>query len=205
MSAAIRLSQLIPNMPFSHPLPPPNVRPEIPVVETSPPVEASPWSWVSWSYSAQVTPVAARAVFAAGSTLTPLRPLKSMVNPPSQIPSPGMLWPPPLTETSRLFSLAKLTQCVMSATPVHLAMRAGCFSMFAFQILRAASYPGVLGRSRGPQKSRLELLNHRLSDCSTIEIRDLCLHEHLLPLIFLGEGYLGILPSREVASVRVRQ
>ncbi len=53
-SAASRLSQVRPTLRISQPMPPPSVNPAIPVVDTSPPVTASPNAWVSWSKSAHV-------------------------------------------------------------------------------------------------------------------------------------------------------
>src|SRR5262249_47448707 len=44
---------------MSQPRPPPNVRPAIPIVETRPPVVASPKACVSRSNSPQVTPASA--------------------------------------------------------------------------------------------------------------------------------------------------
>ena len=58
-SAAIRLSQVRPTLRISQPMPPPSVNPAIPVVDTSPPVTASPNACVSWSKSAQVQPPSA--------------------------------------------------------------------------------------------------------------------------------------------------
>ena len=60
-SAERRLSQLIACLRRTQPKPPPSVRPAMPVVETSPPVVASPNSCVSRSKSPQVTPGRARA------------------------------------------------------------------------------------------------------------------------------------------------
>ena len=43
----VRLSRARPYLPISHPIPPPRVRPAIPVLDTTPPVVASRCSWVS--------------------------------------------------------------------------------------------------------------------------------------------------------------
>ena len=64
----IRLSQARPHERSSQPEPPPSVSPATPVVETRPPVVASPCSWVAASNAAQVSPAPARAVRASGST-----------------------------------------------------------------------------------------------------------------------------------------
>ena len=60
-SAPTRLSQVRPCLRSSQPMPPPRVKPPSPVVETRPPVTASPNAWVSWSKSAQVAPPCATA------------------------------------------------------------------------------------------------------------------------------------------------
>ena len=68
MSAATRLSAVRPWARMSQPMPPPRVKPAMPVVEMSPPVVARPKACVSWSKSAQVAPASATARRAAGST-----------------------------------------------------------------------------------------------------------------------------------------
>src|SRR5438477_1026734 len=55
-SADTRLSSARPYLLINQPSPPPSVRPEIPVVDTTPPVTAKPCSCVSRLSSAQVTP-----------------------------------------------------------------------------------------------------------------------------------------------------
>ncbi len=56
----------------------------MPVVETTPPVVARPWSWVSRLNSPHVTPPCARTVRRVGSTQTPFMSERSSNNPPSQ-------------------------------------------------------------------------------------------------------------------------
>src|SRR6266545_4585062 len=63
-----RLSRARACLPMSQPRPPPSVRPAMPVVETTPPVVARPWSCVSRLNSFHVRPPCARAVRAFGST-----------------------------------------------------------------------------------------------------------------------------------------
>ena len=46
-SAASRLSQVRPYLRISQPMPPPSVRPAMPVWEICPPVTARPWAWVA--------------------------------------------------------------------------------------------------------------------------------------------------------------
>src|SRR4051794_3452662 len=55
-STATRLSQVSPCLRSSQPMPPPSVNPPRPVLETRPPVTASPNCCVSWSKSFQVAP-----------------------------------------------------------------------------------------------------------------------------------------------------
>ena len=55
-SAASRLSQARPCLRSSQPEPPPSVRPATPVLDTRPPVVASPCSWVARSTCAHVAP-----------------------------------------------------------------------------------------------------------------------------------------------------
>src|SRR5262249_3383539 len=85
----------------SQPRPPPSVRPAIPVVETRPPVVASPKACVSRSNSPQVTPASARAVLPCGSTRTLFIGDRSIISPPSQTALPDTLWPPPRTDTNK--------------------------------------------------------------------------------------------------------
>ena len=80
----------------------------------------------------------------------PVIPERSIISPSSQTLLPGKLWPPPRTEISRLFSLAKLTELITSAVPLHRAMSAGRLSTMAFQTRRAVSYPSSPGSSDSP-------------------------------------------------------
>ena len=59
-------------------MPPPRVRPPIPVVEMIPPVVASPKACVAWLKSPQVAPPSARAVLFFWSTRTPFMSDRSM-------------------------------------------------------------------------------------------------------------------------------
>ena len=138
-STESRLSQAVPCLRASQPMPPPSVSPAMPVVATNPPVVASPNSCVSRSNSPQVTPGRARAVPASGSTRTPFIPDRSMTMPSSQTAFPATLWPPPRTATRRPCSLAKVTAATTSATPAQLAMITGRLSTIPFQTRRAPS------------------------------------------------------------------
>ena len=103
-SAPTRLSHERPRPRVRYPMPPPRVRPATPVVETTPPVVASPYACVAWLKSPHVAPPPARAVFLAGSTNTLFRSERSRATPSSQVPNPGTLWPPPRTAKSRALS-----------------------------------------------------------------------------------------------------
>ena len=59
--------------------------------------------------------------------------------PPSHRALPAMLWPPPLTASSRLCARANATACTTSAVPRQRAISAGRLSIIAFQIVRASS------------------------------------------------------------------
>ena len=88
-SAATRLSALKPALRLSHPMPPPSVRPPMPVWLTKPPTVARPCAWVAASTSAQVAPPPQTARRAAGSTVTWFMRLRSSISPPSQTANPA--------------------------------------------------------------------------------------------------------------------
>ena len=71
-SAARRLSSARPYFGISQPRPPPRVRPAMPVLPTTPPVVASPWTCVSRLSSFHRTPPWARTVRAARIHVDPL-------------------------------------------------------------------------------------------------------------------------------------
>ena len=87
------------------------------VVETVPPVTASPWSCASRLSSAQVTPGSTRAVRDSGSTWTPRISERSIIIPPSHTACPATPWPPPRTAISNPLSRAALTAATTSAVP----------------------------------------------------------------------------------------
>ena len=107
------------------PMPPPSVRPPIPVVEMMPPAVASPNPYVAWKKSPQVQPPSARAVRAAGSTRIPFIFTRSITTPPSFVPNPGTLCEPPRIDRSRPFSRAKLTAVMTSAASTARTMTRG--------------------------------------------------------------------------------
>ena len=86
-----------------------------------------------------LTPPSARTVRLAGSARMPFILVRSITRPPLHTQLPGMLWPPPRTDTSRLLVRAKLTALITSETPAQRAMSAGRLSTLAFQTLRASS------------------------------------------------------------------
>ena len=75
-------------------MPPPSVRPVMPVVEMMPPVVARPKACVAWLKSPHVAPAPACAVLLPGSTRTVRIGVMSMTSPSSLVPNPGALCPP---------------------------------------------------------------------------------------------------------------
>jgi len=120
-------------------MPPPSVRPATPVVEMMPPVVASPNACVAALKSPQVAPPSARAVRFAGSTRTPRIREKSITTPPSQVPNPGTLWPPPRIARSTPFSRPKSPAAMTSPALALRTMTLGCLSIIALYTLRASS------------------------------------------------------------------
>ena len=76
-------------MGISHPMPPPSVKPAIPVLPTTPPVVARPCTWVSRLSSFHKTPPWARAVRARGSTWIPFIGDRSISRPSIERGMPG--------------------------------------------------------------------------------------------------------------------
>jgi hypothetical protein len=109
----------------SQPIPPPRVKPATPVVETIPPVTASPACWVCASSSPHSRPGWAQATRAAASSRTAFIGDRSMTRPPSHVPVPAMLCPPPRTAISRSLSRAKRTEATTSAASTHRTTAAG--------------------------------------------------------------------------------
>src|SRR6266852_8408376 len=79
-------------------------------------------------------------------------PDRSMTMPPSQVPTPAPLCPPPRTATTSSCSRAKRSALMTSSAPAHRAMRAGRLSAIAFQTMRAASYSASSGLISRPAK-----------------------------------------------------
>ena len=97
ISIAWRLSQVSPQRRSSQPEPPPSVRPVTPVVETRPPVVASPNACVRRSNSDQIAPAPQRAIRRCASTVTSAMRRTSITTPPSLRHAPATEWPPART------------------------------------------------------------------------------------------------------------
>ena len=121
------------------PIPPPRVRPPMPVWVTMPPVTARPNACVSRSTWLHSAPPPARALRDSGSTRTDVIGERSMRTPPSHKAWPATAWPPPRTEISNPRSRANRSTARTSAVPVQLAMRAGRRRIAPFQIERTSS------------------------------------------------------------------
>src|ERR1700730_3295578 len=96
------LSQVSPYLRASHPVPPPSVRPALPVLETTPVGTTKPCECVSRSTSPSSAPASTRTTRSSGSTETPFIAERSITMPSSHRARPATLWPPLLTATRRL-------------------------------------------------------------------------------------------------------
>jgi hypothetical protein len=130
-SADTRLSHDRPAPRARYPMPPPRERPPTPVVEMMPPVVASPCAFVASLKSPHVAPPCARAVMAAGSTVTARIPERSITTPSSTVPKPGTLWPPPRTAIGTPCSRACVTAATTSSTVSARTTTAGRRSIIA--------------------------------------------------------------------------
>ena len=128
-----------PYLPISQPSPPPRVRPAIPVLETTPPVVASPWTAAARLSSFQVAPACAQMVRRAGSIRIPFIGARSIIRPPSVTARPATLWPPPRTDISAAWSRPMLTASTMSGTVRHRAISAGRLSISPLWTRRTCS------------------------------------------------------------------
>ena len=109
-------------------MPPPSVRPEMPVVEMIPPVVARPKAWVAWLKSPQVAPGVGAGrlvprIDAHGAHLRHVDDQAAVVRPES-----GPAVPPPRTERSSPCSRAKFTAAMTSATCSAFTMPSGRLS-----------------------------------------------------------------------------
>ena len=136
-SAARRLSAVRPCRRDSQPIPPPRVRPPIPVVLTKPPGTARPCACVAASTSPQVAPPPHTAQRPAGSTATCRSAPRSSISPSSQTANPAKLWPPPRTVSSSPRRRAKRRAAATSPAPAQRAIRAGRRRMSPFHTAAA--------------------------------------------------------------------
>ena len=134
-------------------MPPPRVRPPTPVLETMPPVVASPWAMVASFIMAQVAPPPALAVRFAGSTSMRVRPDRSTTIASSAVPKPGTLCPPPRTATSRPVATACDTAACTSSALAQPTMASGLASIMKLYTCRASSYSASSGPMTGPVTS----------------------------------------------------
>src|SRR5215203_138048 len=86
-----RLSQVSPYLRTRWPNPPPSVKPPMPVLDTSPPVVASPCCWVAASNSFHLVPPPANARRNFTSTSTSFSCERSRTTPSSQVEKPATL------------------------------------------------------------------------------------------------------------------
>ena len=104
-------------------MPPPSVRPAT--------VVADPNGYVAALKSPHVAPPSARAVADAGSTRMPRIRDRSITTPPSHVPKPGTLCPPPRTARSSPLSRARFTAAMTSPTFAARTIIAGLRSIIA--------------------------------------------------------------------------
>ena len=100
---------------------------------------ARPCSCVARSRSASVAPASARTMRRSGSTSTPRISEWSITRPPSTVPYPATLWPPPRIATGSPASRAKARAATTSPVERGRTMSPGRRSCIAFQIARASS------------------------------------------------------------------
>ena len=100
---------------------------------------ASPWGFVAASTSRHVQPPPTRTVREPGSTETEFSSERSMRTPPSTLPSPAPLCPPPRTATGRLSERANAIAFATSPPLPQRTIRAGRLSIMALKSARASS------------------------------------------------------------------
>src|SRR4051812_5669834 len=132
-------------------MPPPRAKPPTPVLDTSPPVVASPCCWVAASKSFHSVPPPATARRPATSTCTELISARSTTIPSSQVENPATLCEPPRTAIGSPSLRANRTVRTTSSVDLGRTTSAGCLSCTAFQTLRASSYCGSCGRITVPE------------------------------------------------------
>ena len=107
-SAPTRRSQVRPCARMSQPMPPPSVRPARPVVVLMPIGTATPCGTVAASRSPSSAPGSTLTRVRSALSSTPRRSPWSITTPSSTRALPDTLWPPPMIETGRPCSRAKV-------------------------------------------------------------------------------------------------
>ena len=151
-SAARRLSQARPCWRSSQPEPPPMVSPATPVVETRPPVVASPCAWVARSTWAQTAPPPTRATRRTGSTSTSHMSRTSRTRPSSTRHTPATECPPARTATGIPSARAAARTATTSSGAAQRATARGRRSIAPLNRLQVSSYSGVPGSYRPPRR-----------------------------------------------------
>src|SRR5207302_8511874 len=103
------MSQHSPKRRVNHPKPPPRIKPEAPVCETTPAGNTSPYFGVATSTEPSRQPPAKRARRASQSTVTWRILESSMTKPSAQLPKPAKLCPPQRTAVTTPIVEAALT------------------------------------------------------------------------------------------------
>ena len=127
--AASRLSIVRPSARVRWPMPPPSVSPPTPVVPITPTGTVSACSWVAASRSFSSTPPCTCTTRAFGSTTISDISERSTTRPPSTLPSPPPLCPPPRTASVRPFDVANCTAAETSASSRQYTIAAGRLSI----------------------------------------------------------------------------
>ena len=143
-STETRLSQVSPYLRSNQPDPPPSVRPATPVVETRPPVVASPCSWVARSNSPQVTPAPTRTCRASASTSIAFIGRTSMTSPPSFRRHSRHRVTAGADRHLVAVLFGQLQRRITSAGDAHCAITAGCLSIMALKMRPRLVVPRVV-------------------------------------------------------------
>ena len=149
----------------SQPTPPPTVSPATPVPETTPSGTASPCAWVAWLTSASVAPGWTRTIRRRGSTPTARSAPRSRTIPPSTVPWPATLWPPPRTASRSPCSRARATAGPMSPISLARTIARGLRSTMPFQTRRSFVVAGVTVHDQIAG----DLLPHDAGDAGLVE------------------------------------
>ena len=134
----------------SQPTPPPSVSPAMPTEPVSPNGVAKPWAAAASVNSIAVRPGCAQAIRASGSMCRPRMSARSRTMPPSTVPWPARLWPPPRTASSSSLSRAKQIVFETSRASAARTIARGRTSTAAWCTWRAASYSSSPGRISRP-------------------------------------------------------